>query len=260
MKGIIVASFIFFAVSAKAQTRLKVLSYNVYHGEQPYNLGQPNIDSIAKVINLLKPDFVALQEVDSATGRLEKLYGTRINLVQVLAEKTGMYGYFGKAMDYDGGGYGEGLLSRFADTAEVITLGKPKGGEERAMIYVRHTFENGQKIIFAGTHLCHEFIENRVAQAAKINSVFEDSKVPVILLGDLNTLATDATYAEFAKHWQDAAVLKGKPQHTFSFRKLTKRLDYGFLLKGFKWKVVNVETPSYNYSDHLPIFFTVEIK
>ncbi|MDF1550331.1 MAG: endonuclease/exonuclease/phosphatase family protein [Bacteroidales bacterium] len=51
---------------------LCVLTYNIYHGENPYNPGNANIVDIADVINSYHPDFVALQEVDSMTQRSTK--------------------------------------------------------------------------------------------------------------------------------------------------------------------------------------------
>lgn len=79
--------------------------------------------------------------------------GVRKDLVQELAKLTGMYGHFGKAMDYDNGGYGEGILSRFPDKPNVYQLPIPKGGEERALITIQHTFPNGQKL-FSEAHIC----------------------------------------------------------------------------------------------------------
>ena len=82
-------SFFLFLLSfsSLSQTRIKVLTYNIYHGELPYSPGKPNLDSIAKLINQLQPDFVACQEVDSATGRSEVLYGKKTDLIKELAAK-----------------------------------------------------------------------------------------------------------------------------------------------------------------------------
>src|SRR5690606_7974941 len=111
----------------EAQTRVTILSYNIYHGELAYEKGKPNLDSVAALINKYRPDFVALQEVDSATGRSARIYGERTDYVKELAARTGMLGYFGKAMDYDSGGYGEALLSRRPLNIEVANLPTPAG-------------------------------------------------------------------------------------------------------------------------------------
>ena len=85
--------------------RVTILTYNIYHGEDAR--GQSNLDAVARIINTLRPDLVALQEVDNKTTRSKGL-----DLTSELANRTGLNGVFGKAMDFAGGGYGEAVLSR----------------------------------------------------------------------------------------------------------------------------------------------------
>ncbi|MGZ5221070.1 MAG: endonuclease/exonuclease/phosphatase family protein, partial [Chitinophagaceae bacterium] len=77
--------------SSFSQTRITVLTYNIYHGEMAYEAGKPNLDSVASFINKLQPDFVACQEVDSATGRSALYYGKKIDYIKELAAKTNMH-------------------------------------------------------------------------------------------------------------------------------------------------------------------------
>ncbi|MBT3747991.1 MAG: hypothetical protein HOG34_03315, partial [Bacteroidetes bacterium] len=56
---------------AQEPVRLRVLSYNIYHGATMK--GDFNLDTIADVIASLKPDLVALQEVDRLTNRARKM-------------------------------------------------------------------------------------------------------------------------------------------------------------------------------------------
>jgi len=167
--------------SALSQTRIKVLTYNIYHGELPYTPGKPNLDSIAKLINQIQPDFVACQEVDSATGRSEVLYGKRTDLIKELAAKTGMFGYFGKALEFEGGSYGEGILSKTPLKVNTLSLPIPAGGEPRTLIYANTRLANGQNIIVGGTHLCHQSDSNRVAQVASIDQLYRSLLVPSIV-------------------------------------------------------------------------------
>lgn len=90
------------------------MTYNIYHGEHYYNLGTSNLEEVAEIINKYKPDFVALQEVDSMTNRTASIHNNiPKDLVKVLAEKTNMYGYFGKAVDYSSGGMAKGSCRDF---------------------------------------------------------------------------------------------------------------------------------------------------
>ncbi|MFT3747588.1 MAG: endonuclease/exonuclease/phosphatase family protein [Agriterribacter sp.] len=246
--------------TAHAQQTIKILSYNIFHGEQAYKKGEPNIDSVAGLINKYKPDLAAFQEVDSATGRIEKIYTTRIDFISELAKRTNMHGFFGKAMDYDGGGYGEGLLTNKPAKATVKILPTPKGGEPRALIYIDYPLPKKKKIVFAGTHLCHQYEENRIAQVNEINKTFEKAKTPVILCGDLNFSPDKEPYRILSTAWYDAAVVKGDPQLTFSADNPRVRIDYGWLKKGHTFKVLDVQVLPYSYSDHKPVLITLEIQ
>ena len=241
------------------QARIKVLSYNIFHGELAYEKGKPNLDSIVSLINKIQPDFVFCQEVDSATGRSAALYGKKTDFIKELAAKTGMHGYFGKAMDYDSGGYGEGLLSKNPVLAKVAVLPSPAGGEPRSLIYANIRLMNGQNIIIGGTHLCHEFNENRVAQVESINTIYSNLLVPSIVCGDFNFENTEPPYQVMLRYWKDAATLRMKPPNTFSSKDPAKRIDYAFVTKRGNWRLVNAETFPVTYSDHLPVLFTLEL-
>ncbi|MBZ4187971.1 endonuclease/exonuclease/phosphatase family protein [Niabella beijingensis] len=245
---------------SNAQT-VKVLTYNIYHGEEHYNNGKSNLEKIAAVIRKYQPDFVAMQEVDSMTKRTATFNnGVKKDLVAELAKMTGMHGYFGKAMDYNEGGYGEGLLSKYAAVPVVHQLPVPAGGEGRALITIEHQFANGKKMVFAGTHLCHEFETNREAQAKAVADILLQMKLPVAVGGDFNITPDTKAYAIISGRMEDAAVRFGNPQLTFPYTKPRIRLDYIFLNKGAAWKVKKVEViDKEDASDHKPVLVTLEL-
>lgn len=245
----------------KAQTQtLKVMTYNIYHGEEGYHRGHSNILRIADLINEYQPDFVALQEVDSMTNRTAAFNGgIPQDLMQELAGLTGMHGYFAKAIDYSNGGYGEGILSRWPVQSIRDTLAIPKGGEGRALISVSYAMPDGRKLIFAGTHLCHQFTENRVAQVQDINKIFENVNGPVIVGGDFNFTPDSESYQVFTSQFLDAARLYGEEKNTFPAHDPGSRIDYIFLSRNTKWKVVEVQVLDTDPSDHLPVLVTLEL-
>lgn len=260
MKSFLFATALLMALYTSAQTRVTVLSYNIFHGELAYERGKPNLDSVAALINQVQPDFVALQEVDSATGRSAKIYGQKIDYARELAAKTAMIGYFGKAMDYDSGGYGEALLSRRPLKTEVAILPTPNGGEPRALIYANTRLANGQNIIIGGTHLCHQHEENRVAQVKFIDSTYKSLLVPSIVCGDFNFESTSPAYEVLKAYWKDAGATARKvPAPTFDAKDPKKRIDYVFFTRRGNWKIVKAEAYPVTYSDHLPILFTFEL-
>jgi len=240
---------------------IKVMTYNIYHGEQRYSLGKSNLEQVAVVINKYQPDFVALQEVDSMTNRTATFNeGIKKDLVQELAKMTNMYGFFGKAINYSEGGYGEGILSRFPVKAVKYNLPIPKGGEVRALLIIEHTFSNGQELIFAGTHLCHEFAENRLAQSKAICDILKNYDNPIIMGGDFNFRPDTEPYQVITKCFNDAAVMKGDPQNTISYENPRARIDYIFVSNKNEWIIKDVEVIPVNPSDHMPVLVTLELK
>lgn len=244
---------------AGGQTTLKLMTYNIYHGEHPAE-GTSNLEQVARLIRSEQPDLVALQEVDSLTGRSAGLNrGEPQNLVEELAEMTGMYGYFGKAMDYDGGGYGEGILSGKPVRIRKVMLPIPEGGEERALLIASMALDGDKRLVFAGTHLCHQHHKNRLAQAQRINGEFAGTGEAVVLAGDLNFTPGSDPYEVLGSDWIDAALSAGSSSHTFSFEEPSRRIDYLFLSqKAYeRYEIEEVRVLKVGYSDHMPVVVTL---
>ena len=147
--------------------RVKVLTYNVLGGRNTD--GARDLDRIAEVINALDPDVVALQEVDRGTGRLNG-----VDLPAELAARTGMKAVFGRAMYYDGGEYGEAILSRFplVDTTNHPLPHQPTSEPRAALAATIQIPDSDQTFVFIGTHLDHlRSPEDRIAQATEINAI-----------------------------------------------------------------------------------------
>lgn len=91
--------------SAQAQNTLRLMTYNIKNANGMDNV--QNFQRVANVINNACPDAVAIQELDSMTNRSGKTY-----VLGEIAERTQMHAYFAPAIDYDGGKYGIGLLTK----------------------------------------------------------------------------------------------------------------------------------------------------
>ena len=159
---------------------LRVLSYNILHGETLK--GDFDLDLIASVISQEHPDLVALQEVDFRTRRAQDM-----DLVSELGERTALVPLFGRAMYYDGGEYGEGILSRYTFlSSRNHPLPAGEGKEPRAALEVRIQLPCGDTIVFIGTHLDHTGDVDRINQARELREIIAALNLPVILAGDLN--------------------------------------------------------------------------
>ena len=103
---------------------LRVLTYNIHHGEGTD--GKFDLDRIAKLISAQEPDLVALQEIDVKTAR-----ASGVDQAAKLAKLTGMHYAFGRFMKYDGGEYGQMVLSKHPILRQ-LNLRLPDGHEPRA--------------------------------------------------------------------------------------------------------------------------------
>lgn len=127
------------------------------------------------------------------------------------------------------------------------------------MIALKHTFSNGKSMVFAGTHLCHEFEDNRIAQAHQIAQLLKELHEPVVIGGDFNMRPETKPYKEISANLQDAAKLYGNPQFTFPFTSPRIRLDYIFC-DSASWRVKDVQVIKVDASDHMPVLVKLELR
>jgi len=237
----------------QSPVRVAVLTYNIYHGEDAN--GGSNLDAVAGIINSLEPDLIALQEVDNNTGRAKGL-----DLTAELSRRTGMKGIFGKAMDYDGGGYGEAVLSRhpIVETKNNLLPHTPDA-EPRATLEIHIELPGGEKMAFIGTHLDHQRDQsNRMMQAKRITELYENSDLPMILAGDLNATPGSDPINLLGRQWSDTA--RDNPQPTFPSTKPSRRIDYIMYKPNGRWRVVEIKVIDEKVaSDHCPVFAVLEL-
>jgi endonuclease/exonuclease/phosphatase family metal-dependent hydrolase len=232
------------AGSVKRQTplRLRVLSYNIHHGEaMDKKFDYPRL---AKVINDLSPDLVALQEVDVGTER-----ALGVDQAALLGRLCGMHHAFGQAMPYQGGQYGEAILSRFPiETVLDHPLPYQFEEEPRAALEVRINPQGIGPMAFVGTHLCHQKSENRLQQTRHISQLFSKQEGgPVVLAGDFNAWpGSEPMKVLFDAGWTDAVVPRSV-------------IDYALVRSCDPWKVKEVTIfDEQVVSDHNPVLVILE--
>lgn len=159
---------------------VRVLSFNIFHGETMK--GDFDLEQIAQVIRQAEPDLVALQEVDFFTRRARHM-----DLATELGLRTGLAPLFGRAMYFDGGEYGEGILSRYSFlSSRNHDLPAQEGHEPRSALEVHVILDSGDTIAFVGTHFDHQGDVDRINQATALREILADLDMPVLLAGDLN--------------------------------------------------------------------------
>ena len=233
---IFAALFIF---SAQAQNTLKLMSYNIKNANGMDNVC--NFQRIANVINNTSPDVVAIQEADSMTNRSGQKY-----VLGEIAERTQMHGYFAPAIDYDGGKYGIGLLTKQVPL-RLQTL--PLPGREEARTLILAEFAD---YIYCCTHMSLTE-EDRMKSLELVKAFTSSSTKPLFLAGDMNAEPESGFIKKLQKDFQ---ILSNPKQHTFPAPDPKETIDYIATLKqnakGFaviSAKVINEPMAS----DHRPI-------
>ena len=232
---------------------VKVLSFNILGGRT--TKGDFNLDALAKVINETKPDFVAMQEVDYKVNRSKKY-----DLATELGWRTKMAPVFGRAMYYDGGEYGEGVLSNYSFlSTRNVALPYIEGEEPRAALEIVIELPSKDTIAFVGTHFAHEANAGRELQAKKINEVFTKNKYPTILAGDLNATPGSVPINTLEELWQ-STYDKENPEPTIPSDDPNIKLDYVMFYPKNRWKVLDKEVICDTYaSDHCVYLVTLEL-
>ena len=231
---------------------VRVLTYNILHGKTLK--GDFDLDLIASVIKSTNPDLVALQEVDWKTNRSRKY-----DLVTELGIRTGLSPLFARAMPYDGGEYGEGVLSRYTFlTTKNHPLPYTEGKEPRAAAEVNVVIKSGDTIRFIGTHLDHEGDDyNRFIQAQELNRVLTQDEVPSILVGDLNETPENRGMQLLFQQWQ-RSFKEDTP--TFPSDAPIKKIDYVLFRPANRWRVLETKVIDERVaSDHRPVLVVLEL-
>ena len=236
------------ALSAAETRTLRVMSYNIHHGEGID--GRLDLERIAKVITDARADLVGLQEVDRGVERTQ-----RRDLPAELARLTGMTVAFESNLPHQGGEYGNAVLSRFPVKASRNTHYRaPRPGEQRGFQEVT-IVAHGRELRFMNTHLDFRAgDEERLASVRELRAaVTAAGAKPVILVGDFNAVPTSAPIREVAGFLRDAWDAAGQgPGFTISVRKPTRRIDYIWHSPA-GLVPVNATVPSSEASDHLPV-------
>jgi endonuclease/exonuclease/phosphatase family metal-dependent hydrolase len=233
-------------------TTVRVLTYNIHHAVSLS--GTNSLDQIADLINQTNPDFVALQECDFNTKR-----SGFIDQVKEFACKTKMIPLFGRAMTYDEGEYGDGILSKTTFlSSQNLALPYTDGYEPRSAIAITTVIKTGDTVQFICTHL--DYLKNdsvRLLQAQEIIRTLGRGRYPSILAGDLNDIPGSSTLNLLQNHWFPT-YRKELPEPTFPADGPRKKIDYIMYSPKTRWSILSAEVISNNgASDHCACLVTL---
>lgn len=245
LSKVLVAGLLFAPLSLMAK-EMTILSYNVKNGSGMDK--KKDYDRTAKVIRDRKPDVVALQELDNKTSRS----GGKDVLAEI-ARRTGMKGTYAKAINFGGGEYGIGLLSK------VVPLSVkriPLPGKEEARVMLVAEFE---KYFFAVVHLSLTQ-KDRGSSVETITKLAAESKKPFFIAGDFNAKPDSP---EMVKMKEKFTLLSDDSWKTCPADKPTECIDYIWIYKSTLPGCKVVKKTLLNEpvaSDHLPIEVVIDSK
>ncbi len=254
-KILLLITLSFFTICAIASESITVLSYNIHHGEGTD--GVYDLQRIARVIRSVTPDLVHLQEVDRLTQRSGK-----VDQPRVLGRMTGMSFVYGKAMDYQGGAYGNAILTRLSIAEkDFIHLPHSEGREPRVVTIIK-TFSPQKRIpfYFMGTHLDHlRDATDRLMAVPVIEEWVQEKDIErFLLVGDLNDTPQSPPMQKFFQSW--FGVGRDKTYPTFPSSDPQRQIDYILFRPPHGWSIKKVQVLDEPIaSDHCPIMAVLEI-
>ena len=231
--------------SVFSQDTLKVMTYNIRNGN-----GMDEVCSyerIADVILKQNPDVVAIQELDSMTKRSNQTY-----VLGEVAKLTRMKDLYGPAINYNGGKYGVGILSK-KHPLKVSQHPLPGRDEKRTILIAE--FED---YIFSCTHLALTE-DDRNLSLAIIDSIAASQNKPFIIAGDMNA----EPGSDFVKGLQkNYHIFNNLKQPTWPSSEPKEMIDYIAVWKDRSEGYANVHTWVVDEplaSDHRPIMSKIRV-
>lgn len=259
IKSLLLFALAAVSCAAAEPLQLRVLCYNIHYGQGMD--GEYDVARLAEVIKAAKPDLVALQEVDVGVKR-----SGRVHQLQKLGELTGLTARYGPTQHYEGGLFGNAVLTRLPILDEHIqplpyTEATPElQTYPRGALVITVQAPDGKPLRFISTHFQHNVPEDRVEEAKAVNTLFaaESDHQRTILAGDFNATPDAEPISILEQRWTHAIDEARAPSAPSVTPK--SRIDYVFFRSAAEFRVVSSEVlPEAMASDHRPVLAVLEL-
>ena len=232
-------------VGCQEKASYTLMSYNVHNC-----IGMDSITDFArvgKVIKEVNPEVVAIQELDSVTGR------NNVYVLGEIAKTAGLHASFASAINYRGGKYGIGILSK-EKPLSFYNIALPGREEKRTLLVAEF-----EKYVFCCVHLSLTE-EDQITSVPMIKETLANYKKPVFIAGDFNAHPDSPTIKAMNEM---ASAFTDPNTFTYPTDNLSECIDYIFQINGkVKAEVVEagrVDTEATQVaSDHKPVFAKIK--
>lgn len=232
-----------------APVSFRVMTYNIHHGEGLD--GRVDLERIAELIRAQQADIVALQEVDRGVQRTD-----RRDFPAELAARTGLTCVFSNNFAFQGGEYGNAVLTRFPVVRWTNThLRMLRPAEQRGVLQLVLDV-HGRELLFLNTHIDYRPDDaERLANVAQFREILAQYPgLPAVFAGDFNDTPGSRTYIAMNENWADVWVSAGTGDgFTIPSQAPNKRIDYLWSRQGSPLHAVQAWVPPSTASDHLPV-------
>jgi endonuclease/exonuclease/phosphatase family metal-dependent hydrolase len=241
----------------------RIVTYNVHRCVG--NDRRLDVGRVAQVLAELKPDIVALQELDVGRKRTG-----HVDQAHEIAQRLDMACHFNAALTVEEERYGDAILTSLPE--RLMQVGPLPGHpaipqlESRGALWVEVEV-GGAAVQIINTHLGLVPKEQQIQAAFLAGPAWlqhPSCQGPRIVLGDFNATATSVVYRTFLKTLAAARTLATvkTPTATFPARLPVLRIDHLFV--STQIRVTDVFAPfsplTRVASDHLPLVMDFEVE
>lgn len=247
--------------------KLKIMTYNIASGrEMGINHDKISVIPMAKVAKEYMPDILGLNEVREKNGK--SIYQEK-QFAEFLGYK---YHFFAPAIQIDGFGYGNALVSKYPIVdAKVISV--PDAPEkdpnlpwdeksdgryyETRCVLKATVITPDEKLDIFVTHFGLEESEKRNIMSV-LKSELSKKEHRCIIMGDFNCVPTDEHIKELGTILKNAEPEDVAPEfYTFASYEPNRKIDYIMVEKDIE--VIQTCAIDVQASDHRPYYAEVEI-
>ena len=234
----------------------KVMTYNMNNGMGLD--GKLELDRIIKIMRKENPDLVCLNEVDYLTERSEF-----IDQARIISANLGMEFTFAKNIEFEKGGSGNAVLSRFpikfAENKQYISSDVNIGS---GVLHVIVTMGNEDIHLYA-TQFHSDTLKSKLETKQLLDIILDwGIEKPALIAGDFAVDFADRPLGELLYYFQDTGGMVETIKATWPSNNPKKRVDYilaNHYLEPLIARTVNSGL-SVIASDHLPFLVRFKIR